>query len=66
MNGNPTLLGVGKSIAVNVKPAGDAWSGNALIRQTVYGIQGADGPARVQDRAHDKIEVQFDICALPK
>ena len=48
-----------------MKQAGDAYSGNALIRQTDFGIQpvrAAGGAVRVKD----EVEVQFDIYALPK
>lgn len=65
VTGKLTLHGVSKSIVVTVKQAGDAYSGNARIKQTDFAIQ----PVRVAGGAvkvKDEVEVQFDIYALPK
>jgi polyisoprenoid-binding protein YceI len=65
ITGKLTLHGVSKPIVVTVKQAGDAYSGNARIKQTHFGIQ----PVRVAGGAvkvKDEVEVQFDIYALPK
>jgi hypothetical protein len=50
---------------VTVKQAGDAYSGNARIKQTDFGIR----PVRVAGgvvKTKDELDVQFDIYALPK
>ena len=65
ITGKLTLHGVSKSIVVTVKQAGDAYSGNARIKQTDFGIQ----PVRVAGGAvkvKDEVEVQFESYALPK
>jgi polyisoprenoid-binding protein YceI len=65
VTGKLTLHGVSKSIVVTVKRAGEAYSGNARVKQTDFGIL----PVRVAGGAvkvKDEIEVQFDIYALPK
>src|SRR5229473_1382175 len=65
VTGKLTVHGVSKSIVVIVKQAGEAYSGNARIKQTDFGIQpvrAAGGAVRVKN----ELDVQFDIYALPK
>jgi hypothetical protein len=65
VTGELTLHGVSKSIEVSVKQVGDAYSGNAFIKQTDFGIQPvsvASGAVKVKD----ELEVHFDIYTLPK
>jgi len=65
VTGELTLHGVSESIVVTVKQAGEAYSGNARIKQTDFGIQpvrAAGGAVRVKN----ELDVQFHIYALPK
>jgi polyisoprenoid-binding protein YceI len=65
VTGKLTLHGISKATVVTVKQAGDAYSGNALIKQSDFGIQpvrAAGGAVRVKD----EVEVQFNIYAIPK
>jgi len=60
VTGKLTLHGVSKSIVVSVKQAGDAYSGNARIKQTDFGIQ----PVRAGGGAvktKNELDLHFDI-----
>jgi hypothetical protein len=65
VTGKLTLHGVSKSIVATVKQAGEAYSGNARIKQTDFGIQpvrAGGGTVKVKN----ELDVQFEIYALPK
>jgi YceI-like domain len=65
VTGELTLHGVTKSIVVSVQQAGDAYSGNARIKQTDFGIQ----PVRAAGgavRTKNELDVTFEIYAVRK
>ena len=64
VTGQLTLHGVTKSVVVSVRQTGDAFSGDARIKQTDFGIQ----PIRVAGGAvkvKDELDIHFDVVAGP-
>jgi polyisoprenoid-binding protein YceI len=60
IGGTLTLHGVDKPVSVDVKRAGDAWTGNSRIKQTDFGIQPvsvAGGVVKVKN----ELEITFEI-----
>jgi polyisoprenoid-binding protein YceI len=65
VTGELTLHGVTKSIMVSVQQAGEAYSGNARIKQTDFGIQ----PVRAAGGAvktKNELDIHFEIYAVQK
>jgi polyisoprenoid-binding protein YceI len=65
VTGELTLHGVSKSIVVSVNQVGEAYSGDARIKQTDFAIQpvrAAGGTVKVKN----ELDIHFDIYTLPK
>ncbi len=65
VTGTLTLHGVSRVLAVEVQPDGDAYVGNARLKQTDFGIQ----PVRIASGAvkvKDELDISFKIRAAGK
>lgn len=65
ISGTLTLHGVTKPVSVDAKREGDAYTGNARIKQTDFGIQPvsiAGGAIKVKN----ELEIHFEVYSIPK